>query len=488
MALPNPLDMFPPSERARVQHTSVAHALLTESKEADDYVVEHFQTIVDAPDLATMAAPDTSRNPAIAIAHHVSTPGHYGVQPRIFGPDADRTTPLLEQLWPMKQHVEFLAWGLGSAFVRTDWSEDLDRVVHTIVLPQHVWTIGHRHDPRLAVVVRQLTVQRVKLPGQAEEDRYAWEEFDVRDPSIPSYRLVEARRNGELGDDWTERVLGIAPTGDAYPYRYDDGTPFIPFDVHRSRDTGTMFSWELRKGLFRGVLNTMFIATCALSAAYGATGKSHILSGLTIPGVKTTRDGAGNTIARLPLRPGEAVFGTHEAGVSPFGYSMDAGDNLSALAAFEQQYASWLALDTGVTPTDATRVGANPMSGTALHMTNAMKREMQREMQPLARAADMGTIRKSIALWNAKRDATAPAIDAASISIQYTEIAKSPDEERQHREALQWRVENGMMSPIDMYLELNPGMTREAAAVELRRIATETQETKVSAVAAPAAQ
>ena len=467
---PSADSVFPSEERDRIRFTAVAYSLVTEDERSDKIIETHFQKVADDEDLSTLGLPDTSRNPIISICNHVSTPGHYGVQPTVAGMDAERIKALLDPLWPMKQRVEFLAFALGSCLVQTDWSTALNRLVFRIVPPHEVWGVAHPDDPREMVTARKLRIRTV-LTGNTPRDVYVWDEYDVSDPSMPRFRLVEAKSDGALGEDMTETFLGHGPmVGEEYPYRDDNGA-FIPFDIHRSKDHGDLFAWKSRKGTYRGVLNAMFIATCSMRAVYGSTGRTHIVSNVDASGIVKGKTPGSKATGSMKMRPGDVLFTRHEMGTTPWAYSFDAGDHLNQLGAFNREYASDLAVDSGITPTDQAKAGANPQSGIAIHLTNEMKRYLQRQQLPLCLACDSSTLRKSVALFN--RQSGKPSISSADVHISYTEIAKSPDEQRAEREGYQWRIDNGLMSQVDLMLATNPGMDRTTAVGELTRIAAE---------------
>jgi len=106
-------------------------------------------------------------------------------------------------------------------------------------------------------------------------------------------------------------------------------------------------------------------------------------------------------------------------------------------------------------------VSANPMSGSAIHLTNAAKRDEQKRRNPLCQACDLATIAQVGALLG---------LDVSTVGIVYHEIQASPDELRNEREGDEWSVENGYASQVDVMMRRNPGMTRPQAIAELKRI------------------
>ena len=145
------------------------------------------------------------------------------------------------------------------------------------------------------------------------------------------------------------------------------------------------------------------------------------------------------------------------------------GANLQSVAAFAAAYSASVAVEMGVTPTDAVRVGSNPMSGVAIHLTNAARREEQHRIAPLMRGADLELFARVAALASMAGQAVPP----VGYDVDYYEIPMSPAEERDRRDATTWEISSGLASPVDAYIERHPSLTREEALIELARIRQE---------------
>ena len=470
--LPSTDAVFPPSQRARVVEGVLRYALLQEVPETSDELIESWirERVGDRSD--TWGPPSKSNNAIVSICRAMTTPGLYGRTPMLAGADADAMRDLTASLWTKLQHVQFLAYGLGCCAVGIDVPDSLGRPVYEIVPPHEFYVETHPDDPLLAVHWRTLRQRTVIKDGEAR-DVLAWDVWDIRDPQAPTFYVAEAHEGGEVGFDLTEQVTGSGPmSGDAYPWRYPDGEPFIPFVAYRNRDVGEYYNWMSGKGAFQGTLDDMLLGAYVMKAARDATGKSHIVSNVEFTGTRV-RDNNGSKensgVQVIDFEPGEVAIGTHREGTNPWAYSFGAGDMLPQLAEFRQQHRSSLAVDMGVTPTDAVRVGANPMSGAAIHLTNAQKRLEQHRLEPLYRESDREAMRKVWAL--AVRAGLVDADADPDVSITYHQIRRSPDEERQEREALEWSVAQGVASPVDVYLAQHPSATREQAIEELVRVA-----------------
>jgi hypothetical protein len=478
----DPVMLFEECERDRVREHARRCAILCEDAEV---VAEKWISLRVADAITdSWGKPDTSRNGAVSICRGLSTPGHYGCAPRILGPYADEITRLLDSasVWPLMQHAQFLATGHVMVWRYLSWSADLQRPIIEIVAPHETDACAHPDDPRIPVMWRRLRVRDIPdRPGGVPVPTYTWDVWAIRDdddmdegtlPPAPFFGVFVAERGGVVGRDVTMEALGIpALVGDAYPCRDAAGVPFLPVVADRFRDLGDMWGWTFARGAFDATLNGFMLQSYVMRAALDATGDTYVLNNMT-PAVAgemskvTNKDG----VLRWAITPGTALFTSSDPGVNAFVSKMGDGGHLEKLAGFAEDYLRNISIDYGLTPSDASRVGANPMSGLAIQLTNATKREEQERQLPLRRKADIETITKILDIARAN-GATVATMDG--FGILYDEIDASPDEEKAEREESEWMVAQGMMSPIDLYIEWHEGATREDAVRELARVASD---------------
>lgn len=450
----SPEMVFPAWERDRVRSTTRRYMLAVE--DCDELVERHMAFHLDEIRLARFGPPDTAMNPLVQIGLSVSTPGHYGQIPAITGDASGRLDPATRSLWTKAQWREFLAYCLGACAQHVA-IVDGEPVFH-VVPPCDLWAEAHPSDGTRPVVMRWLRSRYV-----GGEALFAWDEWDVRDPSAPVFRVVVAGQGGELGADITEVVapelVGVYPWVDA------SGRPFLPWSIDRSRDVGDLWNWKVGRGAAIGTLNTMMLSTAANRAALNSTGKIALILDGTIDIGSSTATSSGMTGRALAVNPGDLVTVHRTAdGYQPSVSEIGEVDTLPALAQYAQSYSQHVVMSMGITPTDAMRVSANPMSGSAIHLTNAAKRDEQKRRNPLCQACDLATIAQVGALLG---------IDVSTVGIVYHEIQASPDELRNERDGDTWSVEHGYASQVDVMMRRNPGMTRPQAIAELKRIAAD---------------
>ncbi len=479
--LPAAHTVFPPSEQERVQQLAKRWAVLRE--EHEDLAKEHMANYVDKDRLSRWGPPDLARNPVVKVCRGMSTPGAYGITPTLKGEDAEALKAHADALWALKQDMQFIAYGLGSAWVRIDYAEDLQRVVYETVRPQDIWCEPHPSDPTEPISLYHLDVRLVPDGSGKLVRKYVWQVWSIKGEQ-PTCTLKVAKPNGELGDDVT-LVLSEALRNKiaSWPWRYPTGSPlagqaFLPFERHVSREDGTMFAWQAGRSAFVATMNSAMLATYALKSARDCTGKAHLIAGVRLPAAIAPDASGGGGVRNLQLEAGEITVGEVIEGQTPWHVEIGGGEHLADLQLFNQSYLADVVSDLGLPQqADATRAGSNPVSGVSMYLSQGAKRAEQLRQEPFCRRADLRTLPKVAALVGL----------SGRVSISYYRIELAPEERRAEREERAERRKAGTLSIVDIYLEENPGVERDAAMVELARIATEEAEVKRAAAAADGA-
>jgi hypothetical protein len=470
----------------RSDHQRARAAILDEDF---DEVLRRFMAGYVQPEIvASWGQPDTSNNPLVSYVAQLTTPGRYCRRPILFHP-SNAADGLLEPGgaldaagWLTKaQTYERRTIGIGDYFVSVDvLAGDL---VLQLIEPSEVYLRADPRRPDTAIELWHLRLRR-----DTYRDRFQWTftKYFVGDSERPpSLSVCSATERDESGGykDLSVEYLGGVLEGDAYPYRYEDGTPFLPFVQYQSQDNGQLWHWRELRGLHRGTLHTCTYATYTGRAALDATG-SHVLTwNLQLPGadVRVTSGedygdavgyaASGPPIEQVPITPGAiSACQIVEPGVQPGVSVVGPGINLDPLHRFTRGYIHDLMLNRGLGQASVEKVSANPASGAALHISDRQRREYAEKTEPLFRAGDLELFSKSAAALNRQTGSSFP---EDGYSIIYEPPQRSPQEERDRRERDEWLVANGYRSRVDVYKERYPGLSTENTIAALRRIARE---------------
>lgn len=470
---------------ARCLMVSERHRLLLD--DAEGLAREYLIAKAGEEKARLFGLPDLSANPLASVCRQLSTPGLYGVEPSVYhGAEPDAVDRLLEQtraagLFSKLQRVQYLALGLGEYLIRLDVPSSVGRLTVRLVSPACVYAEGTADLPDVPVRIWEL-----RCRWYEKEWKWAWDRYDISDPEKPSYSVIEADCN-DADADLSRFYLDPAGAlvGEAYPFRYADGRPFLPWVVYRAADTGCMWNYLDKRGATVGTLNTIALSTYANHAALGASGRSVLC--VNVAPIGDVR-AAGSDVSQttrprsVSLLPGTWVFSEQTRdGAQPLVQEIGPGQDLQVLSDYAAAYESNQSIRAGLNPADATRAHANPTSGAALSITNRGRREFARQVTPQFRRADLEAIGKIAALCRLAGVATLP---ESGWSIVYAEIPDGPEEAADERDQIAWEQDRSLLSPVDAYLRLHPGADREAAFRALAQVAADRRRIEQEAAAA----
>lgn len=392
----------------------------------------------------------------------------------------DDTPGVLERagLWPIQQRLQARVIGCRQYLVRVTVTTRPDgdpEARFRLVNPAFViaWSLPDAPDVPVAIAEARLR----KRPGtQSEEYVWTWDYLDIRDPDDPVYRVhlhgsdrSKVDRGEFLGVDITDQVLGEQLSGRAYPYRFADGTPHLPYVLyHAERGHGCLWTPFEGRELVRGSINlavgwsfwyhcfrdsswpqrwmlNAMPAGAQVDSADGGEARSHVVA-----------DPAAVLILQLITPEGGAQVGQWKAGA-------DMGTMTEALG----EYGKRLSEDAGISAADVQRESGNARSGYAISLTNSGKREAQRRFAEPFAWADCRLLAITAAMCNRVGGTAFP---EDGYTVEYAEIPMSPDEMRARDEHVARMLELGLMTELEAYMQTHPGVSRAQAEGELAAI------------------
>lgn len=490
-----------PEDQGRSEHQAARFSVLEE--DFDDLLADWLEQHIDEDRLQVWGPADTSVNPLADMSRQLTTPGLYGIAPKVLHADelaAALVGPegFLDEagLWTKLQQVQYFAVGLGDYLVRFDVLVDERRLAVRLVAPHNVYLRADDAEPDRPVEIWEL---RLRWFPDRNLWIWTWDVFKLSDPELggaPSYRVVGAA-TGEAqldGEDLSALFLSTPEnpsgdfTGDRYPFR-DGDEPILPWSIYRSVDSGQLWNWRHKRGAYRGTLNAALNWTFAQHAARDASGSTVFAVGVEPPAIGTraqvdgvrgsrTRAGKGTgTVQTVQLTPGAVFYHNRQDGDGQaFFHESGPGANLDSVSAYATLYEQKQAVRWGLNPSDVVRTNANPMSGAALFVSTRGRREFSAQVRPLFRRSDLESIRIAAALLNT---AGIGAFPTTGYSIAYHEIPESPAEERAKREALEWDLDHGAITPIGLVQKRRPGIS--AADARTLIVEAEVQKRQIEA-------
>ena len=432
----------PPEEadRARMEHGRLRRRLLTGAWRQD---LEQFMAReIDATRRLTWGNVDVTKNVFRSVVHQLAV--LFDTEP-VISHDTSQAAATLDPfiqksgLWEMCRTLQIYTVGQRESLIR------LDAVVAS----------AQGGEPR--VQVRVVPADLVYGHGSHEE------------PDTPVYLCEYRQRKSDGEEDLSEQFLGSKGglSGDAYPYRYQNGAPFIPYTLfHAERSgSGSLFSPYEGAELVEGSLVVAVLWSFWKKCVKDNSWPQRWCIGVRPAGGYKTQD----NIAYISTDPSSLLNFEATTDKAPQIGQFDPASDPTALGESIRQYSSDLALDFGISATDVARVSANPRSGYAIALSKEGVRAAQRRAEPAARRGVVELLGKFAAMVNILTGAGLPEDNWA---VFFPGVPLSSEEKKQRIEEWSKQAELGVASPVDLYMAIN-SVTREVALEALQRISQE---------------
>lgn len=365
-------------------------------------------------------------------------------------------------LWPLMQRFQSRVIALREHFLRIEIDER-GAVTYRPISPDLMLAYADPSNPDRPVKIMEA---RLKQSG------WCWVVLDISDPEQPRYevRAVNPGAPDGLGEDLSPLYLGEQPlSGDAYPYRYSDGRPFIPGTLYHAAMNGDRL-WDPYEGIevVEGSLNAAvgwsFWFHCLRSASW----PQRYMAGVVPRGARAV-DSSTAKRHEVIADPATVLLLEHDgsdhasqAVIGQWGPAAEVGELAEALSQFEARVAEF----ADVSPSDVQRLGGTARSGYAIALTNQGKRDAQQRMEPVFRRADEELLSKTAAVLNRSTGAGLP---EDGYRLAYHAVPRSPQEIREEREHVLALLDRGLISPVRAYAQLH-GVDERTAEIRLEAI------------------
>ncbi len=194
---------------------------------------------------------------------------------------------------------EALVYRLGAGWTGTllGWSDRAGQIIVQAVSPDDLEVLFASDDPTEPTVIRHRRMRQPLGAGAMEE---AVDEYDLSDVGNPVFRVMRASVAGNGAQyDATDRYLEGGYSGDAYPWRYADGTPF-----HRIVISGDPRQPYRTNSLVEGTLRVSVLWTHWAAAVRDAGHPLRAVEGLRAVGAGSDQ---ASGQAGIALRPGDVL-------------------------------------------------------------------------------------------------------------------------------------------------------------------------------------
>lgn len=378
----------------------------------------------------------------------------------------------LALLFASHQDLNRSTLAYGESAIALDWTPT--GVAPILVLPDEMDADPIAYGSRDLGLFRRATCRALPVGRKgAPVETPCWDVWDIRDPSAPRF---EVQRGGG------KAIEGMTLEGEAYPWRSEDGAPFIPAVLYHASEGHRLWSPTPWIELLWATLETAMTWSDWREGFRNASFLLRYLKDAEIDGAAAQGDGETatqhvpimpNVLLRIRSRdktgqiPGEA--GVIAAPIDPLKHA-------EAIALRHKLRAHAI----GLHPSDI-EAGGSAESGVALTIRREGQRREQGRQAPLFRRGDLELLSKWAACMRIRRPGQ-PAPPESGWSIRYPGLPKSPQERKDEREQEAHDLELGLRDEAQILADREEISIEEA---EARLIEMAARKTRIAA-AAPA--
>lgn len=370
-------------------------------------------------------------------------------------------------LWSMMQRVQRDTLGLREMLIRVEIADGMP--VYRPVFPDHVVAVADPDQQDRPVQIWE-AIPRLDWRTRTGSLIWTWDVWSIAGDE-PFYRVLSADRQQDL----SAHYLDTEQVGPTYAWRDGDGVPVLPYVLYHAQHTGRLWDPFATRELVEGTLNLGVKYTFLGHVERNTAWPQRVMINAMPAGMSVVDEEHDSTARRHEIVTDPAVAVAlqaidPEAGQPSIGQWQTVGDPASMMEVITQ-YERRLFSFFGINPADQLRLSADPRSGYAIAVSRDSQRTVQRRYEPVARAGDTELLRlTAIGLNRAGVDGTFP---EDGWKITYHGIPLSAEEQKAVREHVAGQIGTGLMSRVDGYLALNPGLTRKQAEQALERIRRE---------------
>jgi len=329
------------------------------------------------------------------------------------------------------------------------------------IVPQYLlWAESSPDNPDVPVTIHEYRIRTTK------EGKEIWtrDVLSIVDPASPVYRVESVDGKTDLSGEFLEGSL----SGDAYPYRFSDGTPFLPFVLYHATRTGKLWDPFRFVELIDGTVVVAVLWSFWQHLMMDASWPQRWGMNVKVPGLK-----ADGETASVVTDPASILLFEQANPAQPgsLGQFQPGGDPQS-MGESIRDYSADLAGEFDLSPADIQRTHTDARSGHAIEISREGQRAAQRRFEPQFKRGDVQSLSVIAALLNRARSLQLPESDWG---IKYRGLPLGMEERKQLMEEHKMRAELGVTSKPRLLAQLE-GMTLDQARETLREIAADNAE------------
>ena len=379
--------------------------------------------------------------------------------------------------FPLMQRVQQMTLAIRETIVRIDVIPHVQGTMprhaginYRLVYPDFVYIETSADAPDIPIKYQELRLRDIN-----GEPTWTWDVIDITNIDDPIFGMFIAEKDGRIGQDISMSVMGHEThRGENYPYRDDEGMPFLPIVVYRAEKTGSMWNSFDMSQIVSGSLNCAVLHSFYLHCVKSASWPQRYIAGLSLAGASSLDQDMPARRQSVTTDPTSVlVFQQDTDATNPMIGQFSAGADPDKLQTSINAYEYRVATAGGISPAEASRTSGDPRSGYALAVSREGQREAQRRYAPIFRMSDLETISKTASLCNRFLKTNLP---AEGYRIQYHTKPLSSNEIKELRDDVIAKLDGGLLSPIGAMQMLYPDLDEDGARAKLLQIRRERAE------------
>jgi hypothetical protein len=309
-------------------------------------------------------------------------------------------------LWELMIRGQRDAIGLREVLVRVDALEDPTAPLgwtlsYRLAYPDRICATPRMGAPDLPGVVREAVLLQL---AEDRTPRWYWDEWAIEGEGAPYHALVRADSSVEV----------MRESGDAYPYRDEDGRPVLPYSLYHAERSGILWdTWEWLE-VVEGSLNLCVAWTFYGHLLRNASWPQRYMAGAMVSADLGDGDDGGtpgpHQRTRVPSDPALVLMlsvdpeAVGQPIIGQWAPASDPQQVAESISTYERRVTGL----AGIDPASVQKVSGDPRSGYAISVSRDSQIEAQRRFEPQFRRGDLETLRVSAAVLGSAAGAKLP--------------------------------------------------------------------------------
>lgn len=361
------------------------------------------------------------------------------------------------------QHRALLRYvlGLRECFLFLEWRAETHLapagLTIQIVPPDMVEAEALPEVPDVPALVRRQRTYR--MPGG--DDRELFDVWDIKNPHVPMFRIEDAD-----GNDYTPILLAENDVRRwDYPFRWENGQPFLPIVLYHAMNTGKLFDPYGWHGLVEAGMDSARLHAYEMHVFERSSYRQRWMLDCEVAAAGRNTANGEVTMRRMETDPTIVIpftsRGSQKGAIGEWDMPVDPKEYGEAVDKWEARV---LAEHGLVSPDGEIEKGA---SGYAIRLRDDVRLRKARAIIPQLELGDMEYLNKALRMLKLFGD-RAIDVPTAVESISYPAIPQESTMTTITEEDKR-KLELGLISVVDLYRRDHPGVTEEDALKAIKR-------------------